>query len=336
MCQILYTSGVGLPTEALVASVVALCVTMLGLPILRRRLVRLEVLDPVSDRSSHHIATPRGAGLAQMLGIIIGMASVAVLPLAAFFAVVGFSLLGAWDDWNSRSPRLRLFAQALVATATVGALLAFGSPPLQMGVAILAAGVCVFLVIVNSANFMDGANGLSATHGILFGTAYAVLSWQVGLPSWAILGLCLAAASGAFLPWNFRGTASLFLGDSGSYLLGATIALLVLVCWFQGTPLLIALAPLAIYLSDVGVTLVRRAFAGRPILQAHREHAYQVLIAYGWDHRKASLLVLTFSGVCCVLALMAQGGTISLALLGVLIPLVVLAYFVTIRKLSIN
>lgn len=324
----------GFTAEALVASCVALAVTTLALPIVRHLLVRLDVLDQVSARSSHRLATPRGAGLAQMPGIVMGLASVAALTWAALVAVAGFTLLGAWDDWNSRSPRIRLVAQLLVTCFVVGVLALVDLPNVGAKTSFVIFGACMFMLIINTVNFMDGANGMSATHGILFGFAYAILTWQVDAPAWAILGLCLSAASAAFMPWNFKKTALLFLGDSGSYLLGAIVALLVLVCWAQGTSLLIALAPLAIYLSDVGLTLLRRAIAGKPIFQAHREHAYQALPVNGWDHRKTSLLVLIFSGACCVSSLIAQAGIISLPLLGMLITLVVVTYFVTIHKFS--
>ena len=262
-----------------------------------------------------------------MTGILAGLVSVGALSWASAIAVVGFTSLGAWDDWSSRTAGLRLAAQCLLGLGVLAALLGDGLTSIRPDLAVVIVGISCFIVIVNVVNFMDGANGMSATHGLLFGIVYAALSWQAGASTWALLALSLAAASAAFMPWNFRKTALLFLGDSGSYLFGGILALLVLVCWAQGTPLVVAIAPLSIYLSDVGVTLIRRGIAGRPILQSHRGHAYQSLTARGWDHRMASLLVLVFSGACCVLALMAQVGFLSGALLGLLLTIVVSSYF---------
>ena len=316
--------------------VVTLAATLLAMPLVRRMLVRFQVLDHASSRSLHSLSTPRGAGLAELVGILAGLTSVLALSWVAIISLTGFTFLGAWDDWKSLSPRVRLVAQLLLAGSVVCAMVLSDIPNSSWQVILALSGILIFPLIINTVNFMDGLNGMSATHGIVFGVTYAVLTWQVGASTWTLLGLCLAAASAAFLPWNFRKTALLFLGDSGSYLLGAIVALLILVCWVQGTPLMIALAPLAIYLSDVCVTLARRKLAGKPLLEAHREHAYQALPARGWDHRKASMIVLTCSSICCTLALIAQARIISLYLLGMLITLVVMAYFVTIRKLSKN
>lgn len=325
-----------LPDLAWLAALVALAVSTILLLPLHRLLFRLGVLDPVGSRSLHQSPTPRGAGLALAAGMISGLVSVGALTAASLIALGGFAFVGAWDDWKSRSPRLRLLAQVLVAALVVSGLAVSEMRRPLSQVALVIVGICLFVLVVNVVNFMDGANGLSAMHGVLFGSAYAAICWQAKAPTWMTLAFCLSAAYAAFIPWNLRKKALFFLGDSGSYLLGASLTLLVLGCWVQGVAFLVALAPLTVYLGDVSLTLVRRVVAKRPVFEAHREHAYQVLPARGWDHRKASLLVLAFSGVCCVLALIAQAEIISLALLAVLVTLVVMAYFVTIRKLSFN
>lgn len=297
-------------------------------------LMKYRILDHVGHRSMHSFATPRGAGLVQMVGITAGLVSVRALNLTSGIAILGFAVLGAWDDWRARSASIRFFAQVVLASAVVMTLQLGVMPPLTLGITITAVAIAGFVVIVNSVNFMDGINGISASHGILFGLVYALLLWRTGSVTWIFLGLCLAVASAVLLPWNFRKTALIFLGDSGSYLLGATVSLLILVSWSRGLPLLIALAPLTIYLSDVFVTMARRLVLGKSLTQAHREHAYQLLPTRGGDHRSTSLLVLMFSTACCILALLAQLGILTLPLLALLLLLVVFSYFVTIRVLS--
>ena len=318
--------------DAAVASLTALLVTSFLLPVLRHLLIRFNVVDYPNSRSNHQIVTPRGGGLAGMIGIVLGLAVACKLSYAILISVVGFTLLGAFDDWKSLSSKTRLVAQVLLGYSVVVAFTRSDPEVIQPQATIVVVGISIYIFVVNAVNFMDGVNGMSASHGILLGTTFAALSWQVDAPTWAILGLCLAAASMAFIPWNFRRRALLFLGDSGTYLFGAIIALLILVLWAEGTHLLIVLAPIAIYLSDVSVTLMRRAIAGKPILQAHREHTYQALPARGWDHRWTSMLVLIFSSVCCVAALVAQARIISLPILGMLITLAIVGYFVSIRR----
>ncbi len=92
-----------------------------------------------------------------------------------------------------------------------------------------------------------------------------------------------------FLPWN-AGRARVFLGDVGSYALGAALAVLAARAVLRGVPVEAVLGPLALYLADTGWTLQRRIRAGEPWLQSHRTHVYQQWCDAGWSHQEVTLL----------------------------------------------
>lgn len=297
-----------------VAFVVASLLTILAMPLVLSILRRNNSFDLPNERSSHSIPTPRGAGLAQILGVTGALAFTGWIPVSGLVAVAGFSALGAADDFKPRPPLIRLILQ--FALASVSIILAFhwssalGLLPL-LGIFV---AVLVLVWTVNSINFMDGINGISVIHGIIFGLVYAVMLWRVGLTEWVTLGAAIAGVSLAVMPWNWGRKAKVFLGDSGSYLLGAAVGVLLLVTWFEGPGFLIALAPMTIYIADTASTLISRLWRRESLTQAHKNHAYQRLVQNAWSHPKTALFVGGLSTITSLIALGMQQGTLTLQL----------------------
>jgi UDP-N-acetylmuramyl pentapeptide phosphotransferase/UDP-N-acetylglucosamine-1-phosphate transferase len=151
-------------------------------------------------------------------------------------------------------------------------------------------GAIVFAGYTNVANFMDGINGISSLHGTAVGIAFAIIGGLIDLPWLVPAGLVFAASFIAFLPWNLRRN-RVFLGDVGSYLLGGGIGVLVIAAILDGAPAVAMAAPLAIYLTDTGVTLLRRLLRGENWREPHRKHVYQRLTNVGLSHLTVALIV---------------------------------------------
>ncbi|KJK13556.1 hypothetical protein UB45_01965 [Terrabacter sp. 28] len=161
--------------------------------------------------------------------------------------------------------------------------------------AVLAA--LLFPVIVNVVNFMDGINGISGAVLVVWGVAAVILGTSVGLGALTTLGAMSLGAALGFLPWNVP-DARLFLGDSGSYLMGGIIAAGATISVPQDVPLGILLSPLALYVGDVALTLARRRHRGQPLLEAHKDHAYQRLVSVaGISHPKVASVVFVASAL---------------------------------------
>ncbi|MDT8871092.1 hypothetical protein RAA17_08365 [Komagataeibacter rhaeticus] len=135
------------------------------------------------------------------------------------------------------------------------------------------------VMLCNVLNFMDGLNGLASGCTLIaaLATAALCLMAQGGVETWGT-ALLLAAGIAGFLPFNFP-HARLFMGDVGSQCCGLVLGALGL--HMATMPRLAhgaALMPLMLcgLLADVGLTLLRRAWLRRPVMQAHREHVYQM------------------------------------------------------------
>lgn len=275
------------------------------LPVLRR----LGAVDVPTARSSHSIATARGLGLAPASGLLaaalaavaLGAASAEVMCLLATGLVAAG--VGLWEDVQGIPVLARLVSQLVLGSLAGGVLVAITAAPVWWVPLVAMA----FVSYVNAANFMDGIDGISAAHGLLCGGYFAFVGSRTGLTTLVLVGLVLAASYLAFAPWNL-GRSRVFLGDCGSYLLGAMVLLLATVAVVHRLPLLVAIAPLLPYLADTGWTLVRRSLRHEPLWKAHRTHVYQRLLRHGLGHLSVTAVVAAASVSCALLAWGYRGG----------------------------
>ncbi len=269
-------------TFEIILAVAAVAISAVGVPPLRTRLRARGRVDVPNDRTSHVGEIPRGAGLV----VAVGVAATGTLWLvleaeddrlavaAVVFGSAMLGLVGLLDDRRDLGPIVRLGAQvavaAAIAVATIDGTVGAGR--------IVAGAVAVVAVVgyVNAFNFMDGINGISGLQAVLAGVFFAALGLNEDLPHVAAMGALVAAGFVGFLPYNFP-SASVFLGDVGSYFGGCWLAGCAALSVQAGVPVAVAIAPGLLYLVDTATTLLRRLLGGRPVLEAHREHAYQRL-----------------------------------------------------------
>lgn len=281
------------------AVLAAFIVTTIAMPLVFIWLRRSRQEDHPNNRSLHQYPTVRGAGLALAIGILTAFAITGGVPWFFWLAVVGFTALGAFDDRSSLRPSTKLILQMLFTVpVALGIIHGLGIP------IIVAFPVALFLlIVVNAVNFMDGVNGITGVHVFIWGIVYAIGMHLVNQNALITIALTLSAVGLAFLPWNVP-KAQIFLGDSGSYLIGAYVGILAVLGVFAGQPIAF-LAPLAIYGADTGFTLVRRLMRGDPVSQAHRDHVFQRLVLAGWGHVPTALITAVFTICASTLGLLS-------------------------------
>jgi UDP-N-acetylmuramyl pentapeptide phosphotransferase/UDP-N-acetylglucosamine-1-phosphate transferase len=319
-------------------AVVALVVTLLTVPLTIRLARRLGIVDEPGARSSHVIATPRLGGIGVAVGALAGLATVAVadptllgptidsdLPLGLVLGLGAllFGCIGLADDLLRGIPvSVRLVAQLAVGAAIVAPwVLARGTEPgttASAAILVLAATAAVWVIgYVNAFNFMDGVDGMSGFVAIVVGLDLALVGALDDRAPLVAAGLVLAGAAAGFLPLNLR-PATVFLGDGGSYFLGAWIATAVVIGIGLDVPPEAVVAVTAPYLADTATTLVRRVVRRDDWRASHHEHAYQQLIELGRSHRSVSATVAGASALCAALGLVSlttgAGGRVLAAL----------------------
>jgi UDP-GlcNAc:undecaprenyl-phosphate GlcNAc-1-phosphate transferase len=258
-------------------------------------------MDIPGHRSSHAVPTPRGGGIPIAAGLI-GDANAIVFA----FAVAAFGLLGFAEDLHGLTASRRLIMQAVGAIMVAVVLVSSLTGPAAKLIVLVALCAAWITCFVNVFNFMDGVNGISGAHALIAGVVYAYLGWWQHDGFLIPAGAAVAVGALAFLPWN-AGHARVFLGDAGSYALGAALAILAAYAVLAGIPVEAALGPLVLYVADTAWTLQRRIRAAERWREAHRSHVYQRWCDAGWSHQRVTV---TAAGTSVLLSLL---GAASLA-----------------------
>jgi UDP-N-acetylmuramyl pentapeptide phosphotransferase/UDP-N-acetylglucosamine-1-phosphate transferase/nucleoside-diphosphate-sugar epimerase len=223
---------------------------------------------------------------------LLWVATISATALA--LALVGFA-----DDARGLKVKPRLVAQGLIGL-TAGLVITTTSDLAPVVATLLIAGGII--AGTNIFNFMDGADGVSGFHGVLFGAVFVILGILAVLPWLAITGAAQAAASAGFLPWNL-GREKVFGGDAGSYMMGGAFSVAAIAAVVSGVPIVLLVAPFTIYLADTTVTLARRIVTGQEWHRSHRSHYYQQLSTMGWSHTAVAAITVGFSTLAFSVAL---------------------------------
>ena len=161
---------------------------------------------------------------------------------------------------------------------------------------------------------------------MIAGVAYACFGQWCQDPFLVAMGLAVAVGALAFMPWNAV-RARVFLGDVGSYALGAALAVLAVTAIIKGVPPEAVLGPLALYLADTAWTLQRRVRAGERWTRAHRTHTYQRWCDVGWTHQEVTLVTAATTILVSLLGAVSLAGHPVLRLASDLAGLAVLALY---------
>ncbi|MCW2991011.1 MAG: hypothetical protein JWM73_1605 [Solirubrobacterales bacterium] len=310
-------------TDALAAGAAAAAATAALTPLTARIARRVGAIDEPRDRGLADRPTPRLGGLAICVGVLLP--GLLWLPLrepwkAVLAAALLITVVGLIDDIYDLPPMAKLGGQILAATmvAYEGARVDNFTLPfihrveLSQPVAIVAT-VIGLVIVMNAVNFSDGVDGLAAGVCAIAAASFAVIAFDIPVaraPSAPVAGVLSAIVAGAalgFLAWNFY-PARVFMGDSGSNLLGLMLGCVAVVGTVK-TPALVGLiAPLvilAVPFLDTTFVVLKRLKYRRPITHADANHFHHRFSRIGFSQRRtvAYLYAWTLSLAGLALAL---------------------------------
>jgi hypothetical protein len=185
--------------------------------------------------------------------------------------------------------------------------------------------------VTNAFNLLDGMDGLAAGSALFASLIILVVALVFGHSLVAVIAIILSGALIGFLRYNFN-PASIFLGDSGSLLIGFMLATLSIQGSQKASTAIAVAIPILTFglpVIDTGFTLIRRFISGMPLLEGDREHIHHMLLDRGWSQRRVVFVLYGASALLGLLALLfvgnAGGPTTGLLLfvIGVVVVLVV-------------
>lgn len=332
--------GAGVPIrELLLVLFIAAVVTFLATGAVRLFALKFGAVAVPRDRDVHVTPTPRLGGVGMYLGMVAGVLFAQQLPAltrgfefttdipAALVSGAVIVLVGIIDDRWGLDALTKFVGQVTAACVLVVMgvswfviYLPFGGgstlilDQLQAGLVT----VLVATVMVNAMNFVDGLDGLAAGLGLIAALAICVFSvgllhdlgGDVSVYPPALLAAALAGACLGFLPHNFQ-PARIFMGDSGSMLIGLMLAAIStsasgrIPLTAYGTrdllgllsPLLLVGAVMFIPILDMLLAIVRRTRAGVSPFSPDKMHLHHRLLQIGHSHRRVVLLIYLWVGV---------------------------------------
>lgn len=314
---------------------VAAAVTYLLTPLARRLAVAVGAMATPRDRDVHTIPTPRLGGLAMYAGLAAALLVATRLPLvskifrehseprAVLLAGGVIVVVGALDDRYGLDALTKLAGQVLAAGVMVlsGVQLLVVPFPSQGSLSLGGYGVpltvLLTVLLVNAVNFVDGLDGLAAGVTAIAALALFLYTYHLSVayhqeragPA-TLLAAVLAGVCVGFLPHNFS-PARLFMGDSGSMLLGLCLA--AATASVTGTinfgglrneervslfvPVLVPVAVLAVPFVDLVLAVVRRTRARRAPWAPDKRHLHHRLLEIGHSHTRAVLIMYFWSAL---------------------------------------
>ena len=343
--------------EWLVLFAVAAVVTMLLVPVAKALATKCNAIDYPSARRVNKKPIPRMGGVAMLGGLVAALVVVLVgmeffgwdnpfVPHSSLdvnYIGVGISVLvmfavGLVDDIVSLNPKVKFLGQVVAACIAVASGLLLSSMRSPVGDGTIYFGwfsypLTVFYLVAfaNVINLIDGLDGLAAGITAISGFTIFLLSVMTGRPDAAVMAIALVGACVGFLRFNFY-PASIFMGDSGSLLLGYSLGVVSLFAVARASAFVSLLVPLlaaGVPILDTAFAIVRRLRAHKPIDEPDKEHIHHRLMESGFSQRTTVLIMWAWTAllsICGILITALDGIARVIAIVVIVIITIIFVY----------
>lgn len=309
----------------IIAGAVASLTGVLTFPAIKSVAEAKNLMDVPEERSAHHVRVPNLGGVGIYLSVVMGITLIgAVLDTKSLFLILGgitiLFFLGLKDDILILSPRKKFIGQMFAAmllivftdTRISGLHGMFGVTIMPYIVSV-SFTLFVYILVINAYNLIDGIDGLASTLALMSVIAFAFLFSSYNNVSMVVLCGAVCGALIPFLFLNFSSRKKMFLGDTGSMILGFIIAVMAVrfinasegivgKLFFNSSPILV-LAILFFPLLDTMRIFVIRIFIHKksPFI-ADKNHIHHRFLELGFSHKSTTAIIVFFNSSLILLA----------------------------------
>ena len=285
------------------------------IPKIRAKALKLNLKDTPDIRSSHTIPVPTFGGIVFYISYILILffaqsldSNHVSITLIASISILFFT--GLLDDLRNLSPKIKFLCQIIGVAVlmfqpdfrilSLHGFMGIYEIPLYVSVG----GSMFFLLgLINAFNLIDGIDGLSGITGVIVASFYSYMLYNLGFFFYFSIGLATIATLLAFLRFNFSNTRKIFMGDTGSLVIGLVLGVLTLkllsvddnaygsLSFYRAQLPLFLTAVLFVPLLDTIRVMFLRLTKGVSMFKPDRNHLHHIIVDFGLSHRKASFFI---------------------------------------------
>lgn len=304
---------------AVIAFLISLGVT----PFVRKLAFKIGAVDvPKEERKIHNKPMPRMGGFAIFIAFVFGLViSKGAITTTERGIIIGATVIvigGILDDVMDLKPKSKLAFQVLAAVILIfhGIYINSITNPFSslsdgfININIFAIPMTIIWVvgITNALNLIDGLDGLAAGVGFIASVTIYMVAILAERNSVATLTAILAGSILGFLPHNFN-PASIFMGDTGSQLLGFLLAAISMEGAVKSATTFVIVVPilaLGLPIYDTLFAVIRRKVNGKSIMEADRGHLHHRLLDLGLSQRQSVIIMYLISACLGAIAILAM------------------------------
>ena len=285
------------------------------IPKIRAKALKLNLKDTPDIRSSHTIPVPTFGGIVFYISYILILffaqsldSNHVSITLIASISILFFT--GLLDDFRNLSPKIKFLCQI------IGVALLMFQPDFRilsfhgfMGIYeiplyVSVGGSMFFLLgLINAFNLIDGIDGLTGITGVIVASFYSYMLYNLGYFFYLSISLATIATLLAFLRFNFSNKRKIFMGDTGSLVIGLVLGILTLkllsvaddayssLSFYRAQLPLFLIAVLFVPLLDTMRVMFLRLTSGVSMFKPDRNHLHHIIVDFGLSHRKASFFI---------------------------------------------
>jgi UDP-GlcNAc:undecaprenyl-phosphate/decaprenyl-phosphate GlcNAc-1-phosphate transferase len=306
-------------SQLLIAFIFCFLVSFLTTPFVSYLAKKMGAVDKPNKRKVHIEAKPRLGGIAIYIAFLTGMLFLPFEKEASsyiFLSTIIIVLTGILDDILELSAKQKLLGQFLASAALIagGFVIDYINIPyfglLELNYFSIPVTFFWMIGLINAINLIDGLDGLAG--GVSIIALATILLMAVGKGQIFVIMLCIVVTSSTlgFLFYNFY-PAKIFMGDTGSQLLGLLIALISISGFFKSVTFLSLFVPIMILgvpFLDTSFAIIRRLINKQKWSHPDKSHLHHRLLAQGFSHPKTVLMIY---GISIFFSILAFGFSLS-------------------------
>ena len=324
------------------------------IPKIRAKALKLNLKDTPDIRSSHTIPVPTFGGVVFYISYILILffaqsldSNHVSITLIASISILFFT--GLLDDLRNLSPKIKFLCQIIGVAVLMfqpdfrilsfHGFMGIYEIPLYVSVG----GSMFFLLgLINAFNLIDGIDGLTGITGVIVASFYSYMLYNLGYFFYLSISLATIATLLAFLRFNFSNKRKIFMGDTGSLVIGLVLGILTLkllsvaddayssLSFYRSQLPLFLIAVLFVPLLDTMRVMFLRLTSGVSMFKPDRNHLHHIIVDFGLSHRKASFFIgfVNFSVALIMFFVIQKFNTFqSLCVIGLMFFIAIMVLF---------